>query len=43
MAKMERAHSNQQAVLKRKAEEASAANNRLKEVCGVDWVIIKLI
>lgn len=32
MAKLQRQHQNQQAVLKRKAEEAAAANNRLKEV-----------
>lgn len=32
MAKLERQHINQQAVLRRKAMEAAAANNRLKEV-----------
>ena len=31
MVKMERLHSRQQAVLRRKAEEASCANKRLKE------------
>ena len=32
IARLERQHVNQAAVLKRKAEEASAANNRLKEL-----------
>jgi len=32
IARLERQHVNQQAVLRRKAEEAAAANNRLKEV-----------
>ena len=42
MVRMERQHQNQQAVLRRKAEEASAANNRLKEVGQISSTINKI-